>query len=462
MPVVVASSTRSADALISYALEDKPDQRDERYVMASGVGGLLVSVAQHQMRDVRKKWGKDKQGAFVQAYHVIQSFAKDELDPDDPDAWMTAQKLGRALAEDRFPGRHVLVVTQRDGRAGCVHNHLVVNSVETRTGRSLNSSIISHARLVEAHERMLEEQGFEQREDLKKVFSDATERRERGEPSALRGADSVQSSELREYHRYVHWVAECELIDDFGGTRRKEPFSLTMLKSSIEQTMADSAAVDWDSFVEIGRTRGVNIEQRGKGGRGISYGMLREEPDGTLAEPTASDRRRCTTLGTAFEMDEVEATFVRNNAVKVSLPQKTTTERRLSPKDRMRIALDEAAQEASAAAQRLVAAALSNDEAMTDVEAHAPSKASAVPGTVGLSELQTAQPRIADPDPEPETTSLEEAPHDVAQERSARTKTVADEIGAVSPRPRPLRLRFPELFDEAALPGPEKQRGVGD
>jgi hypothetical protein len=314
MPIVVASASRSADALISYALDVKADQQGERYVMASGVGGLLVSVAKQQMRDVRKKWNKNKPGAFVHAYHVIESFAKDELDPDDPNSWMTAQGLGRALAEDRFPGRQALVVTQRDGKTGCVHNHIVVNSIETKTGRSLDSSIVMHSRLVEAHERVLEAEGFEQRADLKQAFAHATDRRERGEPSGLRRADSRQQSELREFQRHILWEAGNDIADEYGVAHDPEPFSSTVLKHSIAQALADPEAIDWDSLVEAGRKHGVSIDQRGKKGRGISYGMLRDRSDGTRAEPSPSDRRRCSSLGSEFEMDAVEKALAHNGA----------------------------------------------------------------------------------------------------------------------------------------------------
>lgn len=471
VPVVVASSTRSADALISYALEDKPGQQGERYVMASGVGGLLVSVAHQQMRDVRKKWRKDKPGAFVQAYHVIQSFAKDELDPDDPDAWMIAQNLGRALAEDRFPGRHVLVVTQRDGRAGCLHNHLVANSVETRTGRSLNSSIVSHARLVEAHERVLEEQGFEQRADLKQVFSDATERLERGEPSGLRKAESAQRSELQEYHRYVHWVAECELINEHGGIRRKEPFSLMMLKSSIEQSLADPAAVDWDSFVEIGRSRGVRIEKRGKGGRGISYGMLREEPDGTLAEPAASDRRRCSTLGSQFEMDAVEEALARNSEAQLT-PAQNAPARVLTPKEHMAAALQEAAADGAILARQLhlktpvTDAVISDDE--KELNQDLPPN-SAPPGTITLEQLSEIRGQdatlgvdAATSDAEPSTS--EHLPVEQKnQEHDVAARSIPSNSQKNKTKPLPLHVRFPELADSAEPSAPRRiDRSFGD
>lgn len=449
MPVVVASSTRSADALISYALDDKPGQQGERYVMASGVGGLLVSVAKQQMRDVRKKWGKDKPGAFVQAYHVIQSFAKDELDPEDPDSWMTAQQLGIALAEDRFPGRQVLVVTQRDGSTGCVHNHLVANSIATTTGRSLNSSIVTHARLVEAHEEVLEGQGFAQRADLKQAFSDASERFERGEPSGLRRAGSTSNSELREFHRHIIWESEYELADEFGGPREKQPFSLTVLKHDIERTLADPAVVDWDSLVEVGRSCGVQIEKRGKKGRGISYGMLREEPDGSFAEPKASDRRRCTTLGAEFEMDAIEAAFARNREISAATHQQAQNQQLLTATDRMRIALNEAAAEADKLSRGLIESHLA-ERAHDDVARRNQSQELDVhPIGVTLPAAQQADARLeAFADATTRRTMDEGKRADNSlQPRTLTPVPVVEERAAIAPRPRATSARFPELLN---------------
>ncbi|MBN8423118.1 relaxase/mobilization nuclease domain-containing protein [Microbacterium esteraromaticum] len=453
MAVVVASSTRSVDALINYALEDKPDQRLERYVMASGVGGLLVSVAKQQMRDVRKKWGKDKPGAFVQAYHVIQSFGKDELDPEDPDGWMTAQKLGMTLAEDRFPGRQVLVVTQRDGREGCVHNHLVVNSIETKTGRSLNSAVVTHARLVEAHERVLEERGFTQRADLRQAFSDAKERQERGEPSGLRRARSIADSELREFQRHILWETECEIADEFGAPRTKQPFSLAVLKSSIEGTLADPAVVDWDTFVQVGRSHGVQIEQRGIKGRGISYGMLREEPDGTFAEPSASDRRRCTTLGTEFEMDAVQAAFLRNDATAIAKAEQNEVD--LTPKQRMLLALAEASAESDERARQMIAEHRARHPAA--IEEHlesmtAPRKGS-LPrqSTTDLTVKVVGDESVHIPEVIEEVTPLTDEGSTQAESRRPTNKS-GDDAGPSEWKPPALRLRFPELFDANGSP----------
>jgi hypothetical protein len=510
MPVVVASASRSADALISYALDGKPDQKGERYVMASGVGGLLVSVAKQQMRDVRKKWNKNKPGAFVHAYHVIESFAKDELDPDDPDAWMTAQNLGRALAEDRFPGRQALIVTQRDGKSGCVHNHIVVNSIDTKTGRSLDSSIVMHSRLVEAHERVLEAEGFEQRADLMQAFADATDRRDRGEPSTLRRADSTQRSELREFQRYILWEADNDIADEFGAAHKPEPFSVTVLKGCIKRALADQAATDWNTLTDAGRRHGVLIEQRGKKGRGISYGMLREQPDGTKAEPSASDRRRCSSLGTDFEMDAVEHALAHNIAAQQaqavltpvaatqfipSATQKKPEQGKPSIEERLRLALDEVNAEADVNTQHMIAdymtakaaqaepqkpseapfqvEAISEDgapdpdeapdqfERTANATASGRGSVSAQPVAEETRELSEAAPETTEETEPAETISKAQAAEQEADklrrfnERNRRLglPVVSPEQHAtnqtLTPEQRRLRLAHPELFDDA-------------
>jgi hypothetical protein len=487
MVVVMASATRSADALINYALDDKPNQKGERYVMASGVGGLLVSVAKPQMRDVRKRWGKDRRGAYVQAYHVIQSFGTDELIPNDPDSWMTAQRLGRALAEDRFPGRQVLVVTQRDGKTGCLHNHVVVNSIETKTGKSLNSSIVMHSRLVEAHERILEAEGFEQRADLRQAFSDAQDRHERGEPSGLRRAGSSVESETREYIRYVQWEYESEFLDENGLPRDPEPFSVDVLKYRVEQAINDPTSVDWESFVEAGARHGVRIEQRGAKGRGISYGMMRAQPDGTRAEPSSSDRRRSTTLGAEYEMDAVEQALTRHLDARtalqtppapsgIRLPAPPSTSPRKSIEEQLREAMEQIDKQFALQAPIVEAhvhletavpvppaaletpemghrtARMMPDEAKsrapaTDATRDAPSEKAAPPSTEA-SQPGTASEAATPPSIEEETRTISQRSRRLGLPLLTREEFAAQT--EMTPKQRRLRLEHPELYEDSA------------
>lgn len=308
----MASSTRSADDLIRYVLEPKKGQLGERYVMASGTSGLLVSLAKDQMRDVRARWGKDKPGAYVQAYHVIQSFsATDELDPANPSDWMIAQELGVSLAEAVFPGRQVLVVTQRDGAGGCIHNHLVAASVETKTGASLNSAVVMHARLVETHEAMLERQGFEQPDNLKQAFTDALDRRDRGEPSRLRRAKTKEQRNLTEATRHAQWQAERATAQQ-GARRLLEPFSLLVLKQRIDRALTAKTTKDWSSFVLSAEAEGVAVEPSSDDSGRVFFGMMRRRPDGSLRVPTKSDRRGSSSLGEDYTSTALERRIATN------------------------------------------------------------------------------------------------------------------------------------------------------
>lgn len=323
--VVVASSTRSSAALINYVLSAKKNQKGERYVIATGVHGLFVSRAEAQFRDVRKRHGKNRAGQFVQAYHVIQAFAKDgpgAFDPDDPDDWVRAHEEGRALAELKAPGRQALVVTQRDGKTGCLHNHIVINSVERETGRSYDSSWITHSRLVQEHDALLAEHGYVQRDDLRQAANDSKERYERGEVAVVRGRGEQHSRELRDYAKWLEWDTARAMAADLGEAfSTVEPFSQDVLTSRVRDAMGDDVR-DWDSFVAAGARHGVKISRRGKDGRGIRYGMVRAHGE-AVVEPTSRETRRDETLGAEFTLDALETLWARETDQKQA--QATTT-----------------------------------------------------------------------------------------------------------------------------------------
>jgi hypothetical protein len=411
--------------------------------------------------------------------------------------------LGRALAEDRFPRRQVLVVTQRDGKTGCLHNHIVVNSVETRTGKSLNSSIVMHSRLVEAHERILEAEGFQQRADLKQAFSDASERHERGEPSGLRRSRLTEQSELREFMRYVQWETESAICDELGLPHETEPFSVSALKGCIQQALDDPAAVDWTSFVDAGARYGVRIEQRGKKGRGISYGMMRAQSDGTQSEPSASDRRRCSTLGVEYEMDAVEEAFARNLAAHqtalkqpapsgVRLPASRSNVESKPIEERLRDAMaeiDEQFRQQRATYEQLVAARRAQPEvaeplrtrheetaaATTPLEEIDPSYSEIVAASGDSEKSDNVVPgrsRETQSWPEPVAPATEDpstvSPAEELRAINQRNRRLGlpllshEEFAAhraMSPAQRKLRLKRPELFDDPADGSADGRRG---
>lgn len=312
--VVLASPSRTSAALHAYVSTEKKGQRKgDRFVAQSGLNGCIPEFAERQFRDNRKHFNKNgtrkkivrhahgetevTEGQFVQAYHVIQSFARDgegALDPNNPDDWERAHELGMALAREvAGKTRLATVTTQIDGKTGCLHNHIVIDSIEKTTGRSFDSAHVKHTVLAKAHDELLASLGYEQRNTLGK------------------GREVVEKSELRALAKHQAWEAARVPGEPFA---EDEPFSVAVLKSRIREALADGTFTTFDEFAEVAGQHGVQADERGQKHRGITYTMLREkEPHGDDWRDTApGDRRRASRLGADFMMAAVEAAIERN------------------------------------------------------------------------------------------------------------------------------------------------------
>ena len=306
--VVMSSSTRNASRLNNYVRKQKKGQAEERFVGAAGINGASPRYADRQMRDNRKHWDKDGtrlvegrngekivEGEYVHAYHVIQSFAREgdgALDPDSPEDREKALQLGVALAE-KVAGetRYATVHTQIDGRSGCIHNHIVIDSIDKTNGRSFDSSNVKHAVLVETHDDTLRELGYEQVNEYP-------------EPGKSKTAVRVEKSEERGLLKHQLWEAD--------GLEGDEPFSVAVLKARISETLEQGTFTDFDSFAAVARAHGVDAQLRGKG---VSYAMLRMSAEGYGYRPiAASDKRRGSKLGRDFEKGAIESAIERNLA----------------------------------------------------------------------------------------------------------------------------------------------------
>ncbi|AOT04719.1 relaxase/mobilization nuclease domain-containing protein [Arthrobacter sp. U41] len=305
MAIVVSSPSRTAGALINYVLNEKVGQSPgTRYVAASGLGGCIPKRARQQFTDTRKRFNKET--GFVQAYHVIESFGLNELDPKDPGDQERAHALGIALAHDRFPGRMFLVVTQIDGKTGCLHNHIVINSLDTRTGRSLDSSIVMHSKLAREHDRVLAVEGFDQTVVLKN-----------------HAENNITAAERKIAADRLLWEANKEQAVAAGTDfTDAEPVSWEAdLKRRISHGIDSSEVDSLDDFIVVMREQfQVDARQRGEKGRGLSYAPL--DDDGV---PVRGRKRRASTLGTSFTMNALdEAIELRRRqpatAVRVPLP----------------------------------------------------------------------------------------------------------------------------------------------
>jgi hypothetical protein len=131
MAVTSITATTSSSRLCNYVLngEAHDGSGDRRYVFASGLG-CFAPIAARSFAITRAVRGQ--QSIIRQAYSVVQSFSRDEFDMDDATSAERVHELGLELARRTFPGHQALVVTQRDGKSGLLHNHIVVSNVSDR------------------------------------------------------------------------------------------------------------------------------------------------------------------------------------------------------------------------------------------------------------------------------------------------------------------------------------------
>lgn len=80
-------------------------------------------------KQMEKYWLRARANHKTQIIRVIQSFSKNEFDPNDPSDILKANMAGQKFADEHYPGRQILVCTQTDGKGGCVHNHILINDV---------------------------------------------------------------------------------------------------------------------------------------------------------------------------------------------------------------------------------------------------------------------------------------------------------------------------------------------
>lgn len=89
---------------------------------------------------MQKYWARAAQKHKIQVIRVIQSFSKNEFNPEDKKDILTVNKLGTEFAKRHYPGRQSMVFTQTDGKSGLVHNHILVNDVHMQTSKGCDKN----------------------------------------------------------------------------------------------------------------------------------------------------------------------------------------------------------------------------------------------------------------------------------------------------------------------------------
>lgn len=169
-------------------------------------------------------------GRKNQALMVIQSFSKDELDPCDPITPTIVADAAYALAKEVAPNSPCDVVVHLDSDGGNPHAHITIANVDLITGKAARESGLAHWVLKKANDKIMREMGLQ-------VL----------EPHAL--AHDVNRSRSGEH-------AEGLTVDELSKNTWRE-----FLADCVDEALADSRSVDFDSLHAVAREHGVSIEK---------------------------------------------------------------------------------------------------------------------------------------------------------------------------------------------------------
>ena len=170
-------------------------------------------------------------GRKNQALMVIQSFSKDELDPRDPMTPMIVADAAYALAKEVAPNSPCDVVVHLDSDGGNPHAHITIANVDLVTGKAARENGLVHWVLKKANDKIMRGMGLQ-------VL----------EPHAL--AHDVNRSRSGK-------SAEGLTVDQLDKSTWRE-----FLADRVDEALADSRSVDFDSLCAVAREHGVSIEKK--------------------------------------------------------------------------------------------------------------------------------------------------------------------------------------------------------
>lgn len=104
---------------------------------------LFASVS--YLQQTQRYWDKARSNHKIQVIRIVQSFSKNEFDPKNLNDGSLANELGVEFAYAYYPNRQVVVFTQRDGKSGLWHNHVLVNDVEMGTLKGCENYQYKHS-----------------------------------------------------------------------------------------------------------------------------------------------------------------------------------------------------------------------------------------------------------------------------------------------------------------------------
>ena len=124
-------SSKNGYASIAYPMTDKKHQKGVRIgAFRCGNGVIDTGDAKGIRKQFARVWKRGNRNVGdIQAYTLLFSFSKDELNPESMGSLDTAADIVANIIEKNYPGHQYTIVAQNDGKSGLVHCHACINAL---------------------------------------------------------------------------------------------------------------------------------------------------------------------------------------------------------------------------------------------------------------------------------------------------------------------------------------------
>ena len=211
---------------------------------------------------------READGRKIEGFEVRDSYAKEDLDPGNPDDVQRVKEHGYKLRKAIAPNSLCWVTVHADGKGGCLHTHCFICNNDELTGKALNHGM-NHARVAAINDELSREEGlavvgeksatWEAKRDQCKGFERAlgdavaSAKAQAQDMSAFRAALSDRGVDIHEKERVdkktgavsTGWTYSMDYSDGLKHRkRRRKASSLAddLTKDSLESYFAEKQA----------------------------------------------------------------------------------------------------------------------------------------------------------------------------------------------------------------------------
>lgn len=151
-------SSRNGYASVAYPMTDKKYQKGVRIgAFRCGNGVIDTGDAKGIRKQFARIWKKGNRNVGdIQAYTLLFSFSKDELNPESMGSLDTAADIVANVIEKNYPGHQYTIVAQNDGKSGLIHCHACINALNYKTLKACRGRQTSYSVIREEIEKEME------------------------------------------------------------------------------------------------------------------------------------------------------------------------------------------------------------------------------------------------------------------------------------------------------------------